>query len=91
MAGPNHTLPTGGTARFSNPLGVYDFQKRSSVIRYNEAGLAADGPAVQILAEAEGLWSHALSVGLRLRALEQGQTAAAELPPAGPIAWPERG
>ena len=68
VAGPNHTLPTGGTARFSNPLGVYDFQKRSSVIIYNQAGLVQDGPSVQALAQAEGLWSHALSVGLRLRA-----------------------
>ena len=91
VAGPNHTLPTGGTARFSNPLGVYDFQKRSSIIRYNEAGLAVDGPAVQVIAEAEGLWAHALSVGLRLRAIEEGPARASELPPVGPIAWPERG
>jgi histidinol dehydrogenase len=65
VAGPNHTLPTGGTATFSNPLGVYDFVKRSSVISYSAAGLAADGPAVQTLAQAEGLWAHALSVGMR--------------------------
>ena len=72
MAGPNHTLPTGGTALFSNPLGVYDFQKRSSVISYTREGLAKDGPAVQTLAQAEGLWAHALSVGMRLR-LGDGQ------------------
>lgn len=72
VAGPNHTLPTGGTALFSNPLGVYDFQKRSSVIAYTPEGLAADGPAVQELAQAEGLWAHALSVGLRRRLLEGG-------------------
>ena len=61
VAGPNHTLPTGGTARFSNPLGVYDFVKRSS-----------DGPSVQSIAQSEGLWAHALSVGMRRRLLEQG-------------------
>lgn len=72
VAGPNHTLPTGGTALFSSPLGVYDFQKRSSVVGYTQAGLKADGPAVQALAQAEGLWAHALSVGLRLR-LADGQ------------------
>ena len=72
VAGPNHTLPTGGTARFSNPLGVYDFVKRSSIISYSPAGLAADGPAVQALAQAEGLWSHALSVGMRRKLVEQG-------------------
>ena len=70
VAGPNHTLPTGGTALFSNPLGVYDFQKRSSVISYTREGLAKDGPAVQTLAQAEGLWSHALSVGMRLKLAE---------------------
>ena len=71
VAGPNHTLPTGGTAVFSNPLGVYDFQKRSSVISYTPQGLAADGPAVQALAQAEGLWAHALSVGMRRKLLEE--------------------
>ncbi|MBR3315385.1 MAG: histidinol dehydrogenase [Atopobiaceae bacterium] len=72
VAGPNHTLPTGGTAAFSNPLGVYDFVKRSSVIAYSSAGLEADGPAVQTLAQAEGLWAHALSVGMRRKLLEEG-------------------
>ena len=73
VAGPNHTLPTGGTALFSNPLGVYDFQKRSSVISYTPEGLAADAPAVQALAQAEGLWAHALSVGMRRKLVEQGK------------------
>ncbi|MBQ6395799.1 MAG: histidinol dehydrogenase, partial [Atopobiaceae bacterium] len=77
VAGPNHTLPTGGTARFSNPLGVYDFQKRSSVIAYTPAGFAADAPDVQVLAQAEGLWAHALSVGVRLEALAKGEDALA--------------
>ena len=72
VAGPNHTLPTGGTAKFSNPLGVYDFVKRSSVISYTPAGLAADGPAVQAIAQSEGLWAHALSVGIRRRLLAEG-------------------
>ena len=72
VAGPNHTLPTGGTARFSNPLGVYDFQKRSSVICYTPEGMAADAPAVQDMAQAEGLWAHALSVGLRRRLVDEG-------------------
>ena len=72
VAGPNHTLPTGGTALFSNPLGVYDFQKRSSVIAYTPEGLAADAPAVQAMAQAEGLWAHALSVGMRRKLVEQG-------------------
>ena len=72
VAGPNHTLPTGGTALFSNPLGVYDFQKRSSVISYTPEGLATDAPAVQALAQAEGLWAHALSVGMRRKLVEQG-------------------
>ena len=75
VAGPNHTLPTGGTAVFSNPLSVEDFVKRSSVICYTPEGLLADAPATQTLAEAEGLWAHALSAGLRRRALEQGAGA----------------
>ncbi len=72
FAGPNHTLPTGGTARFSNPLGVYDFQHRSSVIRYTQEGLMNDAIDVQVLAQAEGLWAHALSVGMR-HAYAQGE------------------
>ncbi|MBM6774891.1 histidinol dehydrogenase [Olsenella profusa] len=93
VAGPNHTLPTGGTARFSNPLGVYDFQKRSSVICYTSEGLLADAPAVQTIAQSEGLWAHALSVGLRRRLAEAGRerhddpVAACE--GAHRVAWPE--
>ena len=92
VAGPNHTLPTGGTAKFSNPLGVYDFVKRSSVICYTPEGLAADGPAVQALAQSEGLWAHALSVGLRRKLVEEGADrfadAAAACEGAGATAWP---
>ena len=92
VAGPNHTLPTGGTALFSNPLGVYDFPKRSSVISYTPEGLLADAPSVQALAQAEGLWAHALSVGMRRRLAEQGQEAyadpAAACEGALRVAWP---
>ncbi len=92
VAGPNHTLPTGGTALFSNPLGVYDFQKRSSVISYSPEGLAADGPAVQTLAQAEGLWAHALSVGLRRKLVGEGARTFADphaaCEDAGATAWP---
>ena len=85
VAGPNHTLPTGGTARFSNPLGVYDFQKRSSVICYTPEGLLADADAAQTLAQSEGLWAHALSVGLRRRIAEGGSFDAGDV---GRVAWP---
>jgi histidinol dehydrogenase len=74
VAGPNHTLPTGGTAAFSNPLGVYDFQKRSSVISYSPQGVLDDAPSVQALAQAEGLWAHALSAGMRRALAEQQRT-----------------
>ena len=86
VAGPNHTLPTGGTARWANPLGVYDFQKRSSVICYTPEGLLADAPATQTIAQAEGLWAHALSVGLRRRLAEGCEP---DVSAAGPLAWPE--
>ena len=92
VAGPNHTLPTGGTALFSSPLSVDDFVKKSSVICYTPAGLLADAPATQRMAEAEGLWAHALSAGLRRRMLEGGSDAvdadalaAADLTA---VAWP---
>ena len=92
VAGPNHTLPTGGTAMFSNPLSVEEFVKRSSIICYTPEGLLSDAPATQRLAEAEGLWAHALSAALRRRVLEQGEDAvsaeslaAADLTK---VAWP---
>lgn len=95
VAGPNHTLPTGGTALFSSPLSVENFQKKSSVVCYTPAGLMADAPATQRLAEAEGLWAHALSVGLRRRQLEQGSAALAPETLAAAdltrIAWPGDG
>ena len=67
LAGPSHVLPTGGTARHASPLGVYDFVKRTSVIRYSAARLAADADAIVALAEAEGLHGHAEAVRIRVR------------------------
>ena len=93
VAGPNHTLPTGGTALFSNPLSVEEFVKRSSVICYTPQGLMKDAPATQRLAEAEGLWSHALSAALRRRILEQGEDSVSCEALAGTdltaVAWPD--
>jgi histidinol dehydrogenase len=65
LAGPSHVLPTGGTARYASPLGVYDFIKRTSVIRYTRTRLAEDADAIIALAEAEGLYGHAEAVRLR--------------------------
>jgi histidinol dehydrogenase len=67
LAGPSHVLPTSGTARYASPLGVYDFVKRTSVIRYSAARLAADADAIMALAEAEGLAGHAEAVRIRVR------------------------
>lgn len=92
VAGPNHTLPTGGTAVYSNPLSVDDFVKKSSVVCYTPQGLLADAQAAQTMAQAEGLWAHALSVGLRRRLAEAGEDSFGESRPAaaeaGAIAWP---
>jgi histidinol dehydrogenase len=65
-AGPNHVLPTLGTARFSSPLGVYDFQKRSSLIEVSEAGAHILGPIAAELAYGEGLQAHARAAEMRL-------------------------
>ena len=65
-AGPNHVLPTSGTSRFSSPLGVYDFQKRSSLIKISERGGNELGQVASILARGEGLEAHALSAEMRL-------------------------
>ncbi len=65
-AGPNHVLPTSGTARFSSPLGVYDFQKRSSIINCSERGAQKLGRIASVLARSESLEAHALSAELRL-------------------------
>ena len=66
LAGPNHVLPTSGTARFSSGLGVFDFLKRTSLIGCEPAGLARLGPATMALAEAEGLEAHRRSIAVRL-------------------------
>ena len=66
FAGPNHVLPTGGSARFASPLGVYDFVKRTSLIGYSPERLRAHADDVIRLAEAEGLHGHAEAVRVRL-------------------------
>ncbi len=66
MAGPNHVLPTGGTARFFSPLGVYDFQKKSSIIKYDRQALKRRAQKVSRFARLEGLEAHARAVDLRL-------------------------
>jgi histidinol dehydrogenase len=66
-AGPNHVLPTSGTARFSSPLGVYDFQKRSSLIEVSEAGAQKLGVVAAELAYGEGLQAHAQAAEMRLK------------------------
>jgi len=65
-AGPNHVLPTSGTARFSSPLGVYDFQKRSSLIEVSQAGAQVLGPIAAELALGEGLHAHARAAQMRM-------------------------
>ncbi|MGY6563892.1 MAG: histidinol dehydrogenase [Halomonadaceae bacterium] len=66
-AGPNHVLPTSGTARFSSPLGVYDFQKRSSIIHCSEAGASTLGRVASVLARGESLTAHARSAEYRIK------------------------
>ncbi|MFN2409618.1 MAG: histidinol dehydrogenase, partial [Halomonas sp.] len=66
-AGPNHVLPTSGTARFSSPLGVYDFQKRSSLIHCSAEGASALGEVASVLARGESLTAHARSAEYRIK------------------------
>lgn len=66
-AGPNHVLPTSGTARFSSPLGVYDFQKRSSILHFSEEGASEIGKVASVLARGEGLTAHARSAEYRIK------------------------
>ena len=66
-AGPNHVLPTSGTARFSSPLGVYDFQKRSSLIEVSQAGARVLGQTASVLARGEGLEAHARAAEMRFK------------------------
>ena len=72
VAGPNHTLPTGGTARFSSPLSVDEFIKKSSVIQYSPQALLNDAEAIITIADHECLWAHAQSVRLRRELVKQG-------------------
>ncbi|HEV3010208.1 MAG TPA: histidinol dehydrogenase [Burkholderiales bacterium] len=66
-AGPNHVLPTAGTARFSSPLGVYDFQKRTSVIGVSRDGAEKLGRLAAVLADGEGLWAHKRAAEMRFK------------------------
>jgi len=67
VAGPNHVLPTSGTARFFSPLGVYDFVKRSSILRISTQGLQRLGPKAAHLARMEGLHAHAEALDIRMK------------------------
>jgi histidinol dehydrogenase len=78
-AGPNHVLPTAGTARFSSPLGVYDFVKRSSLIEVSAQGAQSLGEIASVLAHGEGLQAHARAAEMRLGT--RGETAAGAVPP----------
>lgn len=71
LAGPNHILPTGGTARFSSPLGVYDFIKRMSVVSFSPEALKVLGPVASKFAEKEGLTAHSRAIDLRLKGERQ--------------------
>ena len=73
FAGPNHTLPTSGCAKFASPLGVPDFVKTSSILRYSPQRLQQDGPAIIRFAEEEHLHAHAAAVRVRLDAYGKGQ------------------
>ncbi len=66
-AGPNHVLPTSGTARFSSPLGVYDFQKRSSLVKFSADGASEMGKVASVLARGEHLTAHARSAEYRIK------------------------
>jgi len=78
FAGPNHVLPTVGTARFSSPLGVYDFLKRQSVIHYSQAALMRDADAIAAMADSEGLTAHKRAVLIRTGAGGRGPEAGEE-------------
>jgi histidinol dehydrogenase len=70
FAGPNHVLPTVGTARFSSPLGVYDFMKRQSIIQYTQEALEKNAEAIAAMADAEGLTAHKRAILVRLQGTE---------------------
>ena len=70
FAGPNHTLPTSGCAKFASPLGVQDFTKSSSVLAYSEERLQREGSAIIRFAEEEKLYAHAESIRVRMKTTE---------------------
>jgi len=78
LAGPNHVLPTSRTARFSSALGVYDFVKRTSLLRYSKDAFAEVAESVAVLAECEGLGGHARSALIRKEVLTQSRKGAKE-------------
>jgi histidinol dehydrogenase len=82
FAGPNHTIPTGGRAKFSSPLSVQDFVKKTSILRYSAARLAQESGAIRRFAEREQLFAHAEAV--RVRAEPAPRTVAAAKPAARP-------
>ena len=67
VAGPNHVLPTGGTARFFSPFGTYDFVKRTSIVGGSAAALRRLGPTVETLAALEGYDAHAAAIRIRAK------------------------
>jgi histidinol dehydrogenase len=71
LAGPNHVLPTGGTARWASPLGTYDFLKRTSLIGYSRERLIAHAADTIRLAESEGLFGHAAAIRVRLESSDE--------------------
>jgi histidinol dehydrogenase len=77
-AGPNHVLPTGGAARFASPLGVYDFQKFTSILAMSKEGLREIEAPIRTLAEVEGLHGHGKSVAVRFETAEAGSGGADE-------------
>jgi len=81
LAGPNHVLPTSRTARFSSALGVYDFVKRTSLLRYEEDAFAEAAESVAVLAESEGLIGHARSALIRKEMLTQRGNGATKTQP----------
>jgi histidinol dehydrogenase len=80
FAGPNHTIPTGGRAKFSSPLSVQDFTKKSSIIRYSAARLARESAAIRQFAEREQLFAHAEAIRVRAPGATQRTAAAAARP-----------
>lgn len=85
-AGPNHVLPTSGTARFSSPLGVYDFQKRSSLIEISAQGAQTLGRIASVLAHGEGLQAHARAAEMRMEAQQTDSDSGSSAATTGSLA-----